>query len=242
MLKNLTTARHFYTLATLTLVVIAMYFMKPVLAPLCISFILAVILMPAAQYLERKGMGTPWAALAVVILGGLFLIAVIFSIGWQVSNLAENSPGLVQKAQTKIYGLTGALEAKFPQLKGLRLSTQVKQKMNESLKNQGTYISQAIGDVLPILGKALLVPLYVYFMLSYRHFFRKFFHRVIDRENDRIDDVLFKAHDVTQSYLSGLFTVMMIVAGLNFLGLLIFKVPYALFFAVLASVLMIIPY
>lgn len=242
MIKEITAAKHFYTLATLMLVVIAMYFLKPVLAPLCISFIIAVTLMPATRFLERKGMATPWAALAVVIGASIFLVAVAFSVTWQVSHLMESSPGLTSKVETKIYGTFKSLEQQFPQLGQMKLSAQYRQKMNESLNNRGAYITSALGDFLPFVGNALLMPLYVYFMLSYRHFFRKFFHRTIDKENEHIDEVLFKAHDVTQDYLSGLFTVMVIVAVLNFIGLTIFKVPYALFFAVLASVLMVIPY
>lgn len=242
MFKDFPMARHFFTIATLMLLVVAMYFLRPVLAPLFISFIIAVILMPAARFLERKGMGTPWAALTVVIFGGLFLVAVAFSIGWQVSNLTENSPNIVAKTQTKIYGMVSSLENQFPQLKQMKLSAQYRQKMNESMKNAGATFTNSLGDVLTLFGKIMLMPLYIYFLLSYRHFFRKFFHKIVDEKNERIDDVLYKVHGVTQSYLSGLFTVMTIVAGLNFIGLLIFKVPYALFFAVLASVLMIIPY
>lgn len=235
-------ARHFFTLATLMLLVVAMYFLRPVLAPLFISFIIAVILMPAMRFLEKRGIGTPWAALMVVLFGGLFLIAVAFSIGWQVGNLMENSPNLVAKTQNKILGLMSTLENNFPQMKQLKLSAQYKQKMNESMRNTGAMITSSLGDILTIFAKVMLMPLYIYFLLSYRHFFRKFFHNVVDEKNERIDDVLYKVHEVTQSYLSGLFTVMTIVAGLNFIGLTIFKVPYALFFAVLASVLMLIPY
>jgi hypothetical protein len=47
---------------------------------------------------------------------------------------------------------------------------------------------------------------------------------------------------VVQAYITGLLTVIVIVAVLNAVGLLILGVRYAIFFAVFASVLAVIPY
>jgi len=47
---------------------------------------------------------------------------------------------------------------------------------------------------------------------------------------------------VVQGYMSGLFTVIVVVSILNAVGLLALSVKYAIFFAIFASVLAVIPY
>lgn len=60
--------------------------------------------------------------------------------------------------------------------------------------------------------------------------------------NEELNLLLKKIYEVIQSYLSGLFLVILIVGVLNSVGLLILGVPHAIFFGFLAGFLILIPY
>jgi predicted PurR-regulated permease PerM len=93
------------------------------------------------------------------------------------------------------------------------------------------------------LANAILVPLYCFFMLYYRDFFREFFFKAFASTPQRkVNEVLNKIYEVVQSYLVGLITVMGIVAILNTGGLMLMGIEYAWFFGSLASLLMLLPY
>lgn len=241
MIKASVSARYFFTLGAIFLVVLGMYFLKSVLVPICISFIFSVILLRPAKFLERKGFSRTWAAVAVVVLGSVLLLGGIVAATWQVSNLTDNVADIVAKADVCVQKQIVAIEKQFPQLKKQKLIN-YRQRSEDLFKRVGEYVGGSVTNVVSLVADALLMPLYVFFLLSYRDFFRQFFHQAIKEDNHHIDTVLRKIHRVVQGYLSGLFSVMCIVAGMNFVGLFMFGVPYSWFFAVLASLLMVIPY
>jgi predicted PurR-regulated permease PerM len=114
---------------------------------------------------------------------------------------------------------------------------------NKSLENVGGMITSTFGSIGNMLASAILVPLYSFFMLYYRDFFREFFFKAFKTVPQRkVNEVLNKIYDVVQSYLVGLATVMGIVAILNTAGLMVLGIDYAWFFGTLASLLMLLPY
>src|SRR5690606_20015644 len=114
---------------------------------------------------------------------------------------------------------------------------------NQILSNAASYISAAFGSIGNILAGAILVPLFSFFLLYYRVFFREFFFRAFrSTPQEVVHRTLNKIYAVVQSYLLGLVTVMGIVAILNTVGLWIMGIQYAWFFGTLASLLMLLPY
>ncbi|HEY1054431.1 MAG TPA: AI-2E family transporter, partial [Emticicia sp.] len=94
-----------------------------------------------------------------------------------------------------------------------------------------------------MLGNLSIMPVYMFFLLLYRDFFREFFYKVFKSvDKEQVDLVLGKIYDVIHSYLSGVIIVTIIVGTLNTISLLLLGIDYAIFFGFLASVLLIIPY
>ena len=87
------------------------------------------------------------------------------------------------------------------------------------------------------------MPLYIFFFLLYRDFFRSFFYKVFGHtRRTKVDAVFQRIYTVVKDYLAGLVLVICIVGTLNTVGLLILGVDYAVFFGFFGAVLILIPY
>lgn len=79
-------------LGTLVLVVMLIYWGRPVLMPLAVAVLLTFLLNPVASALHRRGVPRAPAVLLVVILVTCFLGGVIFTLGQQLTGLAGELP------------------------------------------------------------------------------------------------------------------------------------------------------
>lgn len=241
MIKLTESARLFFSLATIVLLVICMYFLRPILAPLSFSFIFAVILLPPTLFLERRGLSPTAAALITVSLTTLLAFGGVIRGTWQVSTMTDNSKNMMARLETCVQRAIVTIEKEYPQVKRQNLIN-YRQRTKDLFQKVGENISQSAKGLPGFVSNVLLMPLFIFFMLSYRQFFRRFLHQVTRSENKDVDDILVKIHNVTKNYLMGMVIVMGIVAVMNSIGLMLIGVPYAIFFALLASLLMVVPY
>ncbi len=162
----------------------------------------------------------------IIVVAGLVYLASI-----QIGAFAEELP----RFTTKIEGLTENIFRLVEQNFNLSRS----QQLNEAKK----YMLNALVNAGGLLGTATLVPLYIFFFLLYRDFFKIFFYKVLKTlPKQHVDSILKKVYEVVKSYLAGLVLVIGIVGILNSVGLLILGVDYAIFFGFLAAFLILIPY
>src|SRR5690606_38586844 len=126
-------------------------------------------------------------------------------------------------------------------LEPTQIVERLRSQANQILSNAASYITAAFGSLGNVLAGVILVPLFSFFLLYYRVFFREFFFRVVKSiPQQTVHNTLNKIYQVVQSYLLGLVTVMGIVAILNTVGLWILGIQYAWFFGTLASLLMLL--
>src|SRR5690606_12034553 len=120
---------------------------------------------------------------------------------------------------------------------------QLREQGNKLAANAGSVVTATFGSIGNMVAGVILVPLFSFFLLYCRDFFREFFFRAFRSvPHTKVDTTLSKIYDVVQSYLLGLITVMGIVAILNTAGLMLMGIEYAWFFGTLASLLMLLPY
>jgi len=230
------------SLISLVLIIAVLYFLQSVLVPLMFSILIAISLYPVARFLERFNLHRALSSILAVILAILVITGLIWFIIHQVIVIGHNGTDLQSKFLTIFNTIQQWITVKFGVEPG-QLTAKVKELSNEALSNAGTYLSAAFGSVGGILAGVIIVPLFSFFLLYYRDFFREFFfHAFKSTPQDKVHETLNRIYVVVQSYLLGLITVMAIVAVLNTVGLLIMGVQYAWFFGTLASLLMLLPY
>jgi predicted PurR-regulated permease PerM len=87
------------------------------------------------------------------------------------------------------------------------------------------------------------LPIYTFLILFYRTTIKTFFVSVFKNgEEERVHEVLSESGTIAQQYITGLLIETTIVFSLNTLGFLILGIKYAVFLALLAALLNLIPY
>lgn len=230
------------SMLSLTLIVATLYVLQGVMLPLMFSILIAISLFPVAKFLERLGLGTAVSALLSIILAIAVLSGVLYFIVHQTILIGKDGRAIVDKFISIFDTIQVWLNDQFG-LEPSQVTERVRAEANSLLSHAGAYLSAAFGSLGSIITGAVLVPLFAFFLLYYRVFFREFFFRAFkSTPKEIVNNTLNKIYDVVQSYLLGLITVMGIVAILNTVGLWVLGIQYAWFFGTLASMLMLLPY
>ncbi len=231
-----------YSLLSLVLIIALLYTLQSVLVPLLFSILIAISLFPVTRFLERLRLSRVVSSLLSVFLAVILLGTLVWFIVHQVIVIGSDGAALQGKFMGILDTIQQWVSTKFGIEKSL-ITEKLKETLNQGLSNAGTYMTAAFGSVGGILAGTVIVPLFTFFLLYYRDFFREFFfHAFTSTPKEKVQEVLDKIYEVVQSYLLGLVTVMGIVAVLNTVGLLLLGIQYAWFFGTLASLLMLLPY
>jgi predicted PurR-regulated permease PerM len=88
-----------------------------------------------------------------------------------------------------------------------------------------------------------LLPVYMFLFMYYRKLIRDFLTGVFkDAHRGQVEEVIDESKVIIQSYMVGLLIELAIVTVLNAVGFLVLGIQYAIFLALLAAVLNMIPY
>ena len=230
------------SLMALILIVVIMHFTQSILLPVIFSILISISLFPLARFFERLRLGKAFSA----ILSVLIAIALISGISWFIVYesiiIGKDASAITDKVLSVLTQGQQWLEDQFG-IQRTQIIEKLRQQGEQALGNAGSMISSTFGSIGNTLASTVLVPIYSFFLLYYRDFFREFFFKAFKTTPQRkVDEVLNKIYQVVQSYLVGLITVMGIVAVLNTIGLIALGIDYAWFFGSLAALLMLLPY
>ena len=231
-----------FLLIGLSLLVFVLRKLDNVLLPILFAALLSVLLLPLVTRLERLKFPRIWAiivALLVVIgsLAGLFYL-----FGSQIMSLRDELPKLQAKSVEYFDQMQQWASVKFgyhPMSKQELIDSSVKSVQ----KSAGGYLGSTLSTTAGILSVTTLVPIYIFCFLYYRDHMRQFLFRFVTPDKRTgVLHTMDNIQTVVQAYIQGLLTVIVVVSILNATGLLLLGVKFAVFFAVFASVLAIIPY
>ncbi|GGH25783.1 AI-2E family transporter [Sphingobacterium alkalisoli] len=230
------------SLLALGLIIALMYVTQSVLVPLLFAILISITLFPLARFFERLRLGKAFSAILSVIAA----IAIISTIGWFIVHqsiiIGKDASAITEKVLSVFERLQVWTQETFG-IERSQMMDKLQEQGNKALENTGSLLSSTFGSIGNTLAGTVLVPLFSFFLLYYRDFFREFFFKTFKSTPQRkVNEVLNKIYEVVQSYLLGLVTVMGIVAVLNTGGLMLMGIDYAWFFGSLASLLMLLPY
>lgn len=236
-------ARPFYyrlsmILLMLTLIALVLFYGRDIIIPFAFATLLAILLVPMNNYLERKHLSRPTAIMLSLVVSFLIIFGIIYFLSIQLLAFLDDIPIIKERVNELIYSLQRWLHQRF----GL------------SMREQSDYINTAKEGGSGILGSTFLsltdlllgltlLPIYTFLILYYRDMLKKFIILVFkDGNREAVEDVLRESKGVVQNYMVGLMIEMGIVAVINFTGFAIIGIEYAVFLAVFAAILNLIPY
>jgi len=229
-------------LIVLFLTVALAHFLKGVLVPLMFALIISIMLYPVCDFLERLKLPRAAASIIAVIFASLVLSGLMYFIVHQVIVIGKDGQDIANNFGRIYDSIQEWFESTF-NLEPGELTNRIREEAHNSLSSVGKYLTTVFSSAGGTLANGILVPLYTFFLLYYRDFFKDFLIQAIKgAPAEKVMETVNKIYHVIQSYLLGLVIVMGIVAVLNTVGLLIMGLEYAWFFGTLAAILILIPY
>ncbi|WP_445731110.1 AI-2E family transporter [Mariniflexile sp.] len=231
------------SLLALIAVVFILYILKPFIVPILFAIILSVMVFPLQRFLEKKWRCNRLFATLTCVIALIFLVGLVFFlISSRLMYFMDNSELYSQKLGELFQKSVNSLEHTF-NIGNNRLFSQQDLKAENIIKANLDKIVILLTESSSIISDLVLIPIYVFFFLYYRAFFRTFIYKAFkSKSKSFINNVLNRIYEIQQNYLLGLITVIFIVGCLNSLGLLALGIGNPFFFGFLAAFLLLIPY
>lgn len=231
-----------FLLIGLSLLVFVLRKLDSVLLPILFAALLSVLLLPLVLRLERWKLPRIWAIIGALLLVIGAVVGIFYLFGTQIMDLRDEWPKLQQKSIQYFDQMQQWASLKFgyhPMSKDELIDSSMK----SVKKSAGGYLGSTLSTTAGILSVTTLVPIYIFCFLYYRDHMRQFMFRfVAPDKRTTVLHTMDSIQTVVQAYIQGLLTVIVVVSVLNAAGLLLLGVKFAIFFAIFASVLAIIPY
>ncbi|MEA5260668.1 AI-2E family transporter [Arcicella aquatica] len=231
-----------FSLISVTILVYWLVVLQDILVPFYVAVILAMALFPISNWLEKIGLGRVAGVTIALILFLVISVGVIWLASTQIASFTEMFPQL-EKRFTDLYLQFQRWTEQHFHVGRKMQNAKLRQYATGMLSSGGVVFTSALSMTGNMLGNLSLIPIYMFFLLYYRDFFKLFFYKVFKNVSKyTIDTVLTKIYEVVHSYLKGLVMVTFIVGSLNTIGLLALGIDYAIFFGFLAAALLVIPF
>jgi predicted PurR-regulated permease PerM len=229
-------------LISFILIVFALYFLKVVIVPLLFSIIFAVMIFPFCLRLEIWGFSKGMAAFTTVFITTMILGFIGYILFTQVSIFTEQIPQISHKMNLLINDLRDFAAHKLSMKKTVvagKIQDQITQLQNSSNFMPANMLRVISG----ILINVFLIPLYIFFLIYYRHFFMEFYYKVFQSADKvLIDDTIQKMELVIKGYLFGQLLDILIIGAANAAVLYFIGIGYPIILGFLIATLCIVPY
>jgi predicted PurR-regulated permease PerM len=211
------------------------------LAPLFLAALLSYLLFPIANFLEKRGLPRILANLASIIVAILVLWGVIHFFSSQFSVFVNDFPIIKDQAIQNLRAVQSWIANTF------NVSDSIIRDWIEERINDITYVEDTFKTVFKATTSMIvnigLTPVYIFFMLYYRSKFHAFILKLApDDEERRTEKILGEVNLVTSKYMTGVFTVVLILAVVHSTAFSIMGLQYPIMLGVTAAFFNFIPY
>jgi predicted PurR-regulated permease PerM len=231
-----------FNLLSIGLICAALILAKDLILPILFAILLATLLLPTTKFLYRRNLSKTLSiiiplAIAIIIGGGI-----LFILSKQVANFMADVPTLKERLNDVGSSIQHWLNDQTHIT--VRKQNQYIDQTLDNLKEKAPQIaSVTMGSITDMLTYVVLLPIYTFLILYYRSVIKTFIIGVFKNGTEKnVTDILTESTSIAQKYVTGLMIETVIVFVLNSLGFLIIGVKYAIFMALLAALLNLIPY
>jgi len=228
-------------LALISLIVIILYFGRPILVPIVSAAFLAMLMAPVSRWLEKK---LP-RSVAVVICCLLLVIGIlgIFAlVVGEVGSFADDLPAIQKKLNT----LTHSIQEKIHEQFGVAPERQMemaKKQVNHAGESTGSFVGKFLHGITGTLGVLVMMVIYTFLLLFHRERYETFFIKLFGKKDpEKTKAILDEVTDIGQHYIKGRTISILVYWILYTGGFLIFGLKSAILMGGIVALLSIIPY
>lgn len=230
------------TLLSLTILAVGLFYGREIILPLLFSILLSTLLLPLTNFLSKKGLHKIFSIALPVLLTLVVISGVIYFLSSQVMNFLDDLPALKER----IAEVSSSFQRWINQNTHITVSKQneyIKETVEDIKGNGAQLVGITFGSLTGILTYVVLLPIYTFLILYYRKTIKNFLIAVFKNGSEsKVREVLSESSSIAQQYVTGLMIETTIVFTLNTIGFLILGIKYAIFLALLAALLNLIPY
>jgi len=224
------------------LIGVLIYIGRAIVVPLAFSVLLSIILLPLAQFMERHKFPRVLANLLSVMLALVLIVGILYFLSSQISRFLVDFPSIKKHINEHYIKLQDWVQQKLHI--AYEKQDAIVNDAGEKVKDSFTmFIGQLFITITQSIVSIILVTVYTFFILYYRHVIKAFLFSVFERTPSfKVKEVLTESKYMIQNYIMGLLIEMSIVATANSVLLLILGVRFAIFFGVFTAILNLLPY
>ncbi len=215
---------------------------KNFLYPLAIALLLSYLFFPLASFFEKKLKLPRIIAVLLTLFLGLALIFVIGEfIVIQIKSFIRDFSAIKAQAVENLNLLQINIEKyfNFP----IKAQEQwFKLQMTNFLDSSNKFFSNILKTMTGTIGRLVFIPIFSFFMLLYRDRGKIFILKISKKESKFTEQLLDQISKITIKYVTGVLTVVAILAVSHSIALSIIGVKYAIFLGIFAASISIIPY
>lgn len=217
---------------------------KNLLAPLFFSLLMALLLLPLSNFLERKWhFRRSLSSFVAVILMISVISVIVFFFGNQLSSLAQDWPQLRTQGERYLDEIQLWISNTFH----ISYSNQL-QYLSDSAEKAFSTSATVVIATISTLSMTFMFSgftlLFTFFFLNYRSLLYKFLIEVFkkDEHKEKVSEIVNQVQHIIKRYIIGLFLQIVIVTVLITVVLSIMGVKYAVLLGFMSGIFNVIPY
>lgn len=218
------------------------YLGKSIIVPMYFSILLAILLLPVANMIEKLKIPQAMADIIAVLLAVLVIACLIYFLSTQISSFVSDMPSIKKHLSEHYYTLRDWINHKL-NISITQQTVFIRNTTKQITSSGGSYVGQTFSSLTEMFLTMVIVTIFTFLILFNRHLIRKFLLAVFKKEHTgKVEEVLQESKNMVKHYMLGLLTEMAIIATANSVILLCLGIKYAIFLGVFIAILNVVPY
>ena len=216
---------------------------KDFLDPLVFGFLFAILLLPVADFFEKKAR-LPRGAAGMVAIAALIAVisGILYLVGSQIAKLADDWPMLKKQVGSSIHEIQNWVESTF-HVNMEKQMDYVHNATNKIMSSGTEVLGTTFGAISSLMLFYVFIVIFALLILLYRRLLFKFLLQVSGADNQHIVyDIVENVQKIMRQYILGLLLEMFIVATIACSIFLFIGIKYALLLGIIVGLFNIIPY
>lgn len=216
---------------------------KDLLDPMIFGFIFAILLLPVCNFLESKlRLPRSMASLVSILLLVGVIAGILYLVGSQISNMANDWPMLKKQVTQSIQDLQQWIQHAF-HVNAAKQMAYVDDTAKKLMESGTDVLGTTFGAISSLMLFYVFIMIFTFFILLYRRLLIRFIVWVFRDENEHVVmDIIENIQSILRQYILGLLLEMVIVAGVAITVFWMIGIKYAALLGIIVGLFNIIPY
>lgn len=216
---------------------------ETILAPLLFSFLLALLLLPLANFMEQKlRFKRSLSSIVSVVVMIIAIGSIMYFFANQLSDLWQDWPLLKKQVTNTFHEAQQWISHTF-HVNAEKQLNYINDTATGALAKSATVLGATLLTVSSTLLFLSFILLFTFFILNYRRILFSFLTSVFKEEHaDKVKDIIEQIQYIIKKYILGLFLQMLIVTILMVSILSLLGIKYSVLLGLVAGIFNLIPY